>query len=39
MRDRNADKLALAWEGPYRVTAIVGEGAYYFEDLNKRPLP
>ena len=39
MRDANAGKLAQAWEGPYRVTAIAGAGAYYLEDLNERPLP
>ena len=39
MRDASARKLAQAWEGPYRVIAIAGEGAYYLEDLNERPLP
>ena len=39
MRDTNARKLAPTWEGPYRVTAIVGTGAYYLEDLDGRPLP
>ena len=39
MQDTNASKLALTWEGPYRVTAITSIGAYYLEDLNKRPLP
>ena len=39
MRDTNAGKLAQTWEGPYSVTAITGAGAYYLEDLNKRPLP
>ena len=29
MRDTNARKLAPTWEGPYRVTAITGTGAYY----------
>jgi len=24
MRDTNAGKLALTWEGPYKVTAITG---------------
>ena len=38
MRDVNASKLALTWEGPYRITAIAGTGAYYLEDLDKRPL-
>ena len=31
MRDTNAGKLAPSWEGPYRVTAITGAGAYYLE--------
>ena len=39
MRDVNAGKLAPTWEGPHRVTAITGAGAYYLEDLDKRPLP
>ena len=39
MRDTNAGKLALAWEGPYRVTTITSAEAYYLEDLNERPLP
>ena len=37
--DTNARKLAPTWEGPYRVTAIAGAGAYYLEDLDERPLP
>ena len=36
MRDTNARKLAPTWEGPYRVIAIAGAGAYY---LDERPLP
>ena len=39
MRDTNAEKLALTWEGPYKVTAIAGAGAYYLECLDERPLP
>nr|XP_023900124.1 uncharacterized protein LOC112011998 [Quercus suber] len=39
MRDTNSRKLAQTWEGPYRVTAIAGAGAYYLEDLDERPLP
>ena len=39
MRDTNAGKLAPTWEGPYSVTAIVGAGAYYLEDLDERSLP
>ena len=38
-RDVNAWKLAPTWEGPYRITAIAGAGAYYLEDLDERPLP
>ena len=39
MRDTNVGKLAQTWEGSYRVTTIVGAGAYYLEDLDERPLP
>ena len=39
MRDTNAGKLAQIWEGPYRVTAIAGAGAYYLEDTNEVPFP
>ena len=38
MWDMNAEKLALAWEEPYRVTVVAGVEEYYLEDLNKRPL-
>ena len=38
MRDTNAGKLALAWEGPYKVTVVAGAEEYYLEDLNKRTL-
>ena len=33
-RDVHAGKLTPTWEGPYRVTAIAGAGAYYLEDLD-----
>ena len=39
MLNTNAEKLAPAWEGPYRVIAIAGARAYYLEDLNERSLP
>ena len=39
MQDTNAGKLAQTWEGPYRITAIAGVGAYYLEDMNEIPLP
>ena len=38
MKDQNAGKLAPNWEGPYQVTATVGAGAYYLEDMGERPL-
>ena len=38
-KDLKARKLALNWKGPYNVTAIVGAGAYYLEDMEERPLP
>ena len=38
MRDTNVGKLAPTWEGPYRITAIAGAGAYYLEDLDERLL-
>ena len=28
-------KLGPNWEGLYRVTSVVGIGAYYLEDLNE----
>ena len=39
MRDTNARKLAQTWEGPYRITAIVGVEAYYLKDMDEIPLP
>ena len=38
MKDQNAGKFALNWEGPYQLTAMVGAGAYYLEDMEERPL-
>ena len=29
-------KLGPNWEGPYRITSVVGIGAYYLEDLDDR---
>ncbi|KAL0295222.1 UNVERIFIED_CONTAM: hypothetical protein Sradi_6845600 [Sesamum radiatum] len=31
-------KLDPTWEGPYKVTCIIGRGAYELEDLEGRPL-
>ena len=30
-REPNAGKLAPTWEGPYRITRVVGQGAYELE--------
>ncbi|XP_028091378.1 uncharacterized protein LOC114291717 [Camellia sinensis] len=32
-------KLGPNWEGPYKVTVVVGNDAYYLEDLNGRAIP
>ena len=32
-------KLGPNWEGPYRITSVVGIGAYYLEDLDERAIP
>ena len=29
-------KLGLNWEGPYRITSVVGIGAYNLEDLDEK---
>ena len=29
-------KLGPNWEGPYRITSVVGIGAYYLEDLDEK---
>ena len=39
MKNLSAGKLALNWEGLYRITAVVGARAYYLEDMKERPLP
>ncbi|KAL0462697.1 UNVERIFIED_CONTAM: hypothetical protein Slati_0157300 [Sesamum latifolium] len=32
-------KLDPTWEGPYKVTSVIGKGAYELEDPEGRPLP
>ncbi|KAL0420575.1 UNVERIFIED_CONTAM: hypothetical protein Slati_3080400 [Sesamum latifolium] len=32
-------KLDPTWEGPYKVTSVIGRGAYRLEDLEGRSLP
>ena len=31
-------KLGPNWEGPYRITSVVGVGAYYLEDLDEKAI-
>ena len=38
IKELGLGELAPNWEGPYRVTVVVGVGAYYLEDLEERPL-
>jgi len=41
MGNKNAyeGKLAANWEGPYRVTANIGTGAYILESLGGLQIP
>ena len=32
-------KLGPNWEGPYHITSVAGEGAYFLEDLDERVVP
>ena len=32
-------KLGPKWEGPYRITSVVGIGAYFLEDLDENVVP
>ena len=32
-------KLRPNWEGLYRITSVVGIGAYYLEDLDEKAIP
>jgi hypothetical protein len=38
-KDANQGKLALIWEGPYRVRCKTGNGAYHLENLKGEELP
>ena len=31
--------LGPNWEGPFRITSVVGTGAYYLEDLDEKAVP
>ena len=32
-------KLGPNWEGPYKITKLVGKGAYYLVDLEDKQIP
>ena len=32
-------KLGPNWKGPYRITSVVGIGAYFLEDLDEHVVP
>ena len=38
-RDPTQGKLALTWEGPYKVVRYSRRGSYYLKDLDGNPLP
>ena len=38
-KDPTWEKLGLNWEGPFRITSVVGIGAYYLEDLDEKAVP
>ena len=35
-KDPSWGKLGSNWEGPFRITSVVGIGAYYLEDSNEK---
>ncbi|GFS36358.1 hypothetical protein Acr_00g0045530 [Actinidia rufa] len=39
IRELNARKLGLTWEGPYKVTKVSRPGTYQLEDMNGKALP
>ena len=38
-KDPSWGKLGPNWEGPFRITSVVGIGAYYLEDLDEKAIP
>ncbi|XP_070013497.1 uncharacterized protein [Nicotiana sylvestris] len=38
-RELNAGKVGPTWEGPYRISAIIGKGSYELENQNEDKLP
>ena len=39
MKNPSWGKLGPNWEGPYRITLVMGIGAYYLEDLAENIVP
>ena len=38
-KDPSWGKLGPNWKGPFRITSVVGIGAYYLEDLDEKAIP
>ena len=38
-KDPSWGKLGPNWEGPFRITSVVGIVAYYLEDLDEKAVP
>ena len=38
-KDPTNMKLGPNWEGPYKITKLVGKGAYYLVDLEDKQIP
>ena len=38
-KNPTSGKLGPNWEGLYRITSVVGIGAYFLEDLDERVIP
>ncbi|GAA0166312.1 hypothetical protein LIER_40166 [Lithospermum erythrorhizon] len=36
---KERDKLSLKWEGPYRISRMIGPGTYELERMNGDPVP
>ena len=39
VKDPSWGKLRPNWEGPFRITSVVGIGAFYLEDLDEKAVP
>lgn len=38
-QELNAGKLSIKWEGPYRISKVVGKGAYKLQTLDNQDIP